>query len=255
MSNYPTKSLETVRLLATNKAELTLAVYGALGIGLFLLIHSIAGHYLNVLGIMHYAFDTRQAILLSLLWGVVASVAMFLIMILFKRHFTEYAFVLPMVSFSPLGLAALATASGAFNVWNIIYLFVTDSILGISYQIYIAEHTHRFPLEYDSATKGSKLQTLEMEHREVLQHVNLLLWGTTIAITGIVVAGFIPLLNAYKNSIEQEALRGLLLTSVVLVIYFVAGVWFGVLAQMLKRLETLRKKVLEVKHTRLHVNQ
>jgi hypothetical protein len=94
-----------------------------------------------------------------------------------------------------------------------------------------------------------------MEHREVLQHVNLLLWGTAIAITGVVVAGFVPLLNAYKNPIEQEALRGLLLTSVVLIIYFVAGVWFGILAQMLKRLETLRKKVLEVKHTRLHVSQ
>lgn len=236
-----------LRVLKNYVTELLISLYAALGIGLFLVIHSLAGDYLAVIGTMAYQFDLGQALVFALLWGLIIFAVLFLTMTVLKQRCIKHVYIIPMLFFCTLGLVALAIIPSALNVWNVIHLFILDCIIGMSYQLYISEHRSQSPSEFSLAAKESKLKALEMEHRELLQHINLILWGTAIALTGLVVAGFVPLITTYKELSQQEALRGLLFTSTVIIIYILVGLWFGILNQLFKKLKTLRIKALEVK--------
>jgi len=246
----PNLRIEDLRKIShvfkNNLAELMIALYAALGIGLFLTVHSLSSDFLSVIGIMVYQFDLNQALVFAFLLGTIIFSSHFWAMIMFKPYCIKHVYFIPMLFFCVFGLIALAIVPAALNVWNIIYIFVADCIMGISYQIYTNENEAQTPSEFDFATTESKLQALEMEHRELLQHINLILWGTAIALTGLVVAGFVPLITTYKSLPQQEALRGLLFTSAVLIIYFMLGLWFGILNQLFKKLRSLRTKTLEI---------
>jgi hypothetical protein len=214
-----------------NLRDLLLSIYAGLGCATFILLHANASHYLILLERDTFIFSFVDAIYLSILWGIFLFGLIFIFFILIKNN--TILKILNPLTIIVIGLFAFSMIQGGRNAFTIIYLFILSVIFGISYHI---SEGNLKPLIQSK-------KSLELEHKEILQYVQFINWGIIIIILSALIGTLSPDLS---KDLSSEGVGLEIIGHTILVIYFILGIWFGVVVQLIQRMEIIRNEIFEI---------
>lgn len=221
--------------------EVLISLYAGMGICVFLFLHAIAGIYLKIFEMEYPVFSLNDALFGSARWGPFISMIIFF----FLQYYKKPEFKKPerisllIVSFLSIFVLEGFFFENVFNAWNFLYLFFLDIIVGFT--IYIKYNGEIEFKKFERISEIHKIEFLKLWHNETLQYVNLLAHTVLILITGGLIAAFAPQMSFYQRDPSQSTgLFLLILNHVLLVIYYIMGVWFGIMAQLFGRLSKIR---------------
>lgn len=231
--------------------EFLFATYASSGIALFLVLHAQASVYLQILGESYYTYSLEEAVTRSAFWSAIVFVSIYFSTSACYKGMkgSKLRRAGPFVDvflLTVLGLLALHGSSGALDAASITYLFALDGLLGAT--LFLFFNHPDIAVAGTGREASALLEVLKMEHREFLQYINLVVWSNVVIFTGAVITSLIPRFTYLQGTTTQRIALGLILANyAILVIYFVVGVWFGIIGQLLARLETIRQNVFSLR--------
>lgn len=234
-------------LFYTSWGELCISIYCGMGIFTFFILHSFASIYLRILDVVYYNYSLNKALSASVKWG---SIILFISYVLLL-YFRKFAIRMPvLVSLIIIIVISLIFIDGflieeAFNAWNFIYVFILDIIVGFT--IYIRYSGLSELARVQHISDENKVEFLKLWHNEVLQHISILSHTIIIIITGGLITALAPQMPYFQRDPEDAyGVFLLIFNHAVLLIYYLVGVWFGILGQFIGRLPKIRWQISQL---------
>lgn len=243
----PKERFKFYQIIKNSLGEVLISLYAGIGICVFLFLHNISGIYLKIFEMEYHVFSFNDALLGSARWGPFISMIVFF----FLLHYKKSEFKKPeRISLLIVSLLSIFVLEGfffenVFNAWNFLYLFILDIIVG--FIIYIKYNGEIEFKNFERISEIHKIEFLKLWHNEILRYVNLLTNTVLIIITGGLIAAFAPQMSFYQRDPSQSTgLFLLIFNHILLVIYYIIGVWFGIIGQFVGRLSKIRWLMSEI---------
>lgn len=243
----PKKRVQLYQIIKNNFGEVLISLYAGGGICWFLISHYIAGIYLKIFEMEYHVFSFNDLLLGSARWGPFISMIIFFFLLRCKKSEFKKPVEISLLILLLLSIFVLEGyfVENVFNAWNLLYLFLLEIIVGVT--IYIRYNGEIEFKNFERISEIHKIEFLKLWHKEMLQYVNLLTHTVLIIITGGLIAAFAPQMSFYQREPSQSTgLFLLILDHVLLVIYYIIGIWFGIMAQLFGRLSKIRWLMSEI---------
>ena len=211
--------------------KIIICIYCSIGISMFIIIHSMSSDYLGMLGDSPYNYPLSKAIPMAIIAGLILGFVNYAILRFTKTK--HHAILLP-IAIMILGIFFFCLIQGAFNAFNLIYLFTLSVVVMMA-----IKNKYSHPQKHSSS-----IRALELEHKEILQHIHFFIWGFIVVVIG-------GLFTSLMASVEEDfnVIRYQVIAHTFLVIYYVIGIWFGTFSKFLKRLKQIRMEISQIEHT------
>jgi len=241
------ESFKFYQIIKNNFGEILISLYAGAGICWFLFLHYISAIYLKIFELEYHVFSFNDALLGSVRWGPFISMIVFF----FLLHYKKPEYKKPgEISLLIVFLLSIFVLEGfffedVFNAWNLLYLFILDIIVGFT--IYIRYNGEIEFKNFDRISELHKIEFLKLWHNEILEYVKLLTNTVLILITGGLIAAFAPQFPFLSRDPSQSTGLFLLMSNhILLVIYYIIGVWFGIMGRLFGRLSKIRWLMSEI---------
>lgn len=235
------------QFIKNNFVEILISLYAGGGICVFLYLHSIAGRYLKIFEREYPVFSINDVLLGSAKWGPFISFILFFFLLHYKKSEFKKPKIISLLVVTLLSIFVLEGffIENVFNAWNLLYLFILDIIVG--FIIYIKYNGEIEFKKFDKIPDINKIEFLKLWHTETIQYLKLLTNTVIIVLIGGLVTAFAPQFPYYQREASQSTgLYLLILNHLILVIYYLIGVWFGILGQLFGRSSKIRWLMSEI---------